>query len=812
MTGLKRPFLYEWDDDSVDDTSLTTKRRASAGIEENWELENYMSFSNVKDNPKSDSNSDRDLCFEKLQHEGIVSPPSLTSSTATSRQITSPSPLTPATGEALIPAEFGCVPGALGVVCFGSLLKASVTPLRSSKWVRRLHSRIGIDAPLRLRFRSDATTLLSQASEEVGALDIATSNTLRSVLAGAPSLSFEAFIDRDSSGSEPWGKHMNPALEIIIYGPDTALSEVGDAFSTAYAFLQEPSHIRLGTTYRNPHVLSWSDETSIYRRVPSESSLDIPNEIEAILSHADDVEPHPEVKHDIRLRTVLKNHQLVALEFMAKREENRKHGQDKSLWELTYVRRKSLHITVEALDVHVYHGSGTVIDDQNLVDKDIVLTTFETVTSDYRTYGPLRKTSWFRIVIDEAHYIRNYSTKTFEAVTCLEAQNRWCLTGTPVQNRLDDLFSLTKFLRFYPLDDLKNARKYILEPLSKKDRNGLINLRLAMRAIALRRNKQSFDDRRRTEKVVFVDLSYNERERYTALRDRARRYLSDYGAPEKSNTLLRSIGLLRKVCNHGTTEIISRPDPVGSSALRSQTLSCDNCFETLTPPPQTRPSEESIASCGHILCGECTQEQASSEDPRLNSIPMACSICNVPAISRSRVYNDVPESTNFEHDTDMDREETPPHSSASSSKIEKVLHTLLELRTQCDGQPPIKSLVFSCWRTTLDCMECALSGSSIPFLRFDGRDSLDRREAVIGKFQSTPEIEVMLLTFGSGSVGLNLAAATHVHLVEPQWNPMVENQAAARVDRLDQEKAIVIYRYIVRKSIEEASNTMSIWS
>lgn len=50
---------------------------------------------------------------------------------------------------------------------------------------------------------------------------------------------------------------------------------------------------------------------------------------------------------------------------------------------------------------------------------------------------------------------------------------------------------------------------------------------------------------------------------------------------------------------------------------------------------------------------------------------------------------------------------------------------------------------------------------------------------------------------------LNLTPATHVHLIEPQWNPMVEAQAAARVDRLDQENDVVILRYIVEESIEK---------
>ena len=57
-------------------------------------------------------------------------------------------------------------------------------------------------------------------------------------------------------------------------------------------------------------------------------------------------------------------------------------------------------------------------------------------------------------------------------------------------------------------------------------------------------------------------------------------------------------------------------------------------------------------------------------------------------------------------------------------------------------------------------------------------------------------------------ISLNLTAATYVHLVEPQFNPMVEAQAAARVDRLDQDKDIVILRYIVRDSIEEVHASM----
>ena len=71
--------------------------------------------------------------------------------------------------------------------------------------------------------------------------------------------------------------------------------------------------------------------------------------------------------------------------------------------------------------------------------------------------------------------------------------------------------------------------------------------------------------------------------------------------------------------------------------------------------------------------------------------------------------------------------------------------------------------------------------------------------AQLGLESRSNDSYVFELTLGR----LNLTPATHVHLVEPQWNPMVEIQAAARVDRLDQEHDVVILRYIVEESIEK---------
>lgn len=134
--------------------------------------------------------------------------------------------------------------------------------------------------------------------------------------------------------------------------------------------------------------------------------------------------------------------------------------------------------------------------------------------------------------------------------------------------------------------------------------------------------------------------------------------------------------------------------------------------------------------------------------------------------------------------------------------------------------------MFSHWTRTLDYFEKALECRRMHYVRIDGSLTVEQRRTVIHQFNTVPETRILLLSYGSGSVGyaascstkwsrltlcrLNLEAATHVHLLEPHWNPMVEAQAAARVDRLDQMKDVYIYRYIVKKSIEEVCSRHSI--
>ena len=91
----------------------------------------------------------------------------------------------------------------------------------------------------------------------------------------------------------------------------------------------------------------------------------------------------------------------------------------------------------------------------------------------------------------------------------------------------------------------------------------------------------------------------------------------------------------------------------------------------------------------------------------------------------------------------------------------------------------------------------------IPFTYFDGSTTATEREKAIQKFQNDEECRVFLISLKAGGIGLNLTAADYVYIVDPWWNPAVEQQAIDRTHRIGQTKNIFAYRLICKDTIEE---------
>jgi non-specific serine/threonine protein kinase len=96
-----------------------------------------------------------------------------------------------------------------------------------------------------------------------------------------------------------------------------------------------------------------------------------------------------------------------------------------------------------------------------------------------------------------------------------------------------------------------------------------------------------------------------------------------------------------------------------------------------------------------------------------------------------------------------------------------------------------------------------LKALNVPFEYFDGSTSATERERAIQNFQNNDDCRVFLISLKAGGVGLNLTAADYVYIVDPWWNPAVEQQAIDRTHRIGQTKNIFAYRMICVDSIED---------
>ncbi|OKS86915.1 DEAD/DEAH box helicase [Mucilaginibacter polytrichastri] len=116
-------------------------------------------------------------------------------------------------------------------------------------------------------------------------------------------------------------------------------------------------------------------------------------------------------------------------------------------------------------------------------------------------------------------------------------------------------------------------------------------------------------------------------------------------------------------------------------------------------------------------------------------------------------------------------------------------------------QPRHKILVFSQFVGMLDLIKKELQGRGISFAYLTGQTR--NREAAVNEFQNNPDVRVFLISLKAGGTGLNLTEADYVYLVDPWWNPAVENQAIDRCHRIGQTKHIVAIRLICPGTVEE---------
>ena len=339
------------------------------------------------------------------------------------------------------------------------------------------------------------------------------------------------------------------------------------------------------------------------------------------------------------------------------------------------------------LKVSVYHGPDRKLDK----DADLIITTFALLRGDQEK---LTKIEWDMVILDEAQAIKNPQSQVAQAAFKIDARFRLTLTGTPVENRLEELWSQMHFVNPGLLAGRKDFDERYAQPISRADTGVAKHLRERIRPFILRRLKREVAPELppRTEQILRCQLSGAEREVYNTVRVATQAKLMERaGAPNVMAALEALLRLRQASCHAGLV---------------------------------------------------------------------------------------------------------PGQTAESSSKIDLLVETLSSVVAQ--GH---KALVFSQWTGLLNRIEPHMQTAELDFVRLDGQTR--DRQGVVDTFQADDGPPVMLISLKAGGTGLNLTAADHVFLVDPWWNPAVEDQAADRAHRIGQDKPVMVYRLVAEDTVEE---------
>ncbi|KAM6498452.1 SNF2 family N-terminal domain containing protein [Amanita muscaria] len=609
------------------------------------------------------------------------------------------------------------------------------------------------------------------------------------------------------------------------------------------------------------------------------------------------------------------------------------------------------------LRIYIYHGNARRPEPKFLADFDAVITTYATLASEYSKqnrgftgreeeeeedssdgvtlvdeYGnqilkpekpknalkrkksslaigngvdsasPLQSIHWFRVVLDEAHSIKETGTVGSRASCDLIADRRLCLTGTPVQNKLDDVYALIKFLRLHPFDDKNVWTEFVGAPVKFGQDIGIARLQTIMKCITLRRTKETksedgeailalpprrdelrllqFDPQ---EQAIYNQYFQESKAEFTHL-SRKNEVMKNYVG------ILQKILRLRQICDHfelvknkeveqeqgaaasyesivtditnqGLTQ--SRACAVFALLRESAITQCVECgielctsvelsqcedFDGDGPPaskrgrkaklPSSRASTRAsspvgprpvLTRCQHLFCLGCYRACVWPEWPDTISGELrSCSACQVGLTPKDAV--EIRSDTTPEPIKRKVQKREKRQKGASlenhhpSTKVKALMQDLVQSsRTNpysSNFDPSIvdvqfaneqkgslddnivKTVVFSQWTSMLDKVEDALESANIHYDRLDGTMRRDERVRAMEALKHDPRCEVLLVSLKAGGVGLNLTAAQRVYLMDPYWNPAVENQAVDRIHRLGQTKPVTTVKLIIENTIE----------
>ena len=398
-------------------------------------------------------------------------------------------------------------------------------------------------------------------------------------------------------------------------------------------------------------------------------------------------------------------------------------------------RRESVRFAPE-LRVFVHHGERRLDGIGAAADFDLIITSYGTLARDRERFADIEFTC---VIADEAQHIKNRRSQNAVVLRSLRARSRFLLTGTPLENSLDDLRSLFDFLLPGYIDRVPEG--------VRGEERAWFNERLRAKAAPylLRRTKEAVAPElpAKLEQIIWCDLLPAQAALYRAMQEKTERDLIDLAAAGAGEGQLRFAAL--------------------TQLLRLRQICCDPRLVEAG-----RAAADAASEVGHVAPNAPGLYDTGPEQQVRD-----------PAFAQSYAGRD-----------------NAPY--ADSAKLEAFRELLGEAID--DGH---RVLVFSQFTSLLALLRTELEAQGVSFCYLDGSMPPRARQAEVDRFQSSPDVPVFLLSLKAGGTGLNLTGADTVVHFDPWWNPAAEAQATDRAHRIGQSRVVTSYKLIAAGTVEE---------
>lgn len=421
---------------------------------------------------------------------------------------------------------------------------------------------------------------------------------------------------------------------------------------------------------------------------------------------------------------------------------------------------------------------------------EVLITTYNLATGDDKDRKFLRKIEWDTCVFDEGHVLKNFESQRYQALMRNKFGWRLLLTGTPLQNNLQELVSLMNFILPDLLEDSLESLRAVFKAKGDSKVTLLAQERVSrakkmMTPFVLRRRKDQVlkDLPKKMERIEWCEMTPQQRAIYNDALNRSRKTIFDLEPSETSTP------------GTETPPVNGRPKPSKKSKTprTKDKLYLENSSNVLMDLRKaashpmlfrTQYTDKTLDAVTRVLLKEADFKRRGAVAKFVKEDMEVMTDAELQVFLRSYVS-----TQKFLEDEKC---------YLQAGKVQALLRLLKDY--QAEGR---RMLIFSQFTQILDILQAVFKMQKVKYLLLTGATAVDVRQSLVDEFNENESIPCFLLSTKAGGMGINLTAASVVILFDQDFNPHNDKQAQDRAYRIGQKRDVDVVKLITRNSIEE---------